>query len=209
MIKDLTILPTRCGNCNEEVILHAKDLEGNIEYLDGKNSNFTYEVDCCPKCLYSSLDLEKSTNMGTKLKVKTRKYKEIFEDDTIDENLRTIEAALFLTKDKKEEYLLNMYAAWHLENIGEYSDNYRRKANKIFNEEYKKRQIPLKNVLENIDSTRILGEMEESLEKINRLKEEARKAGYKFSREETNFLELEENWNKQLDKTPHTIEEIK
>ena len=40
MLKDLTTIPSRCGNCNEKITLHAKNLENNIEYLDGKNKNF-------------------------------------------------------------------------------------------------------------------------------------------------------------------------
>lgn len=209
MLKDLTTIPSRCGNCNEKITLHAKNLENNIEYLDGKNKNFSYEIDFCTHCLYASLDIEKSTNMKTKLKVKSKKYKEILENQDLEEGIRKIEAALFLTKDKEEEYILNMHAAWMLENLGLDSISYRRKANNIFEEEFKVKQIPLKKVLENIDSKRQAGDFEEAIEKIENLKKDAIKANYKFKNEEIKFLEKEELWNKNYDLSPHSKEEIK
>lgn len=209
MIKDLTVIPSRCGNCNEKITLHAKSLENNIEYLDGKNKNFQYELDTCQNCLYTSLDIEKSTNMKTKLKVKSKKYREIFDNEDLELGLRKIEAALFLTKDKDEEFLLNMYAAWRCENLKLDSISYRRKANMIFKEKYETTQVPLKNVLENIDSVRQAGEFEEALEKINKLKNDATKAGYHFPKQEVNFLHLEQLWCEKLDKTAHSKEEIK
>lgn len=209
MTTDLTELPSRCGNCNEKIILHARSLENNIEYLDGKNKNFTYSLDICEYCSYTAIDIEKQTSMKTKLKVKSKKYKDLLEDEETNELLRKINAALYLSKNKEEEFKLNMYGAWISENNNLMSNAYRRRAHELFDEKFTTSQVKLNQVLENIDSLRQIGDFDESLKKIENLKKDAAKVGYFFTKEEWNFIHLEEIWNKKSDKTAHTKEEIK